>query len=59
MLWLDEAHELPDETLAEIRALAESDLDSSRRVQVMLVGLPRLRALLQARPHLWWADLRA
>ncbi len=53
MLWLDEAHELPEETLAEARALAESDLDGARRVQLLLVGLPRLRAELQTRPHLW------
>lgn len=52
-LWLDEAQDLPAETLSEIRALAESDLDGSRRIQVLLVGLPRLRAELQARPHLW------
>lgn len=53
MIWIDEAHEAPDETLAEVRALTESDLDDSRRVQVMLIGLPKLRASLQARPHLW------
>jgi MSHA biogenesis protein MshM len=53
MLWIDEAHELPEETLSEARALAESDLDGGRRVQVVLVGLPRLRAALQSRPHLW------
>jgi type II secretory pathway predicted ATPase ExeA len=53
MLWLDEAHDLPDETLAEARALAESNLDGSHRVQVMLVGLPKLRASLQACDHLW------
>ena len=53
LLWLDEAHELPEETLAEARALAESDLDGARRVQVLLVGLPRLRTELQTRPHLW------
>jgi len=53
MLWLDECHELPEETLAEARALAESDLDGAGRVQVLLVGLPRLRAELQAQPHLW------
>lgn len=52
-LWLDEAQDLPAETLAEVRALAESDLDGSRRIQVLLVGLPRLRAELQAQPHLW------
>ena len=53
LLWFDEAHELPEETLAEARAFAESDLDGHSRVQVLLVGLPRLRADLQALPHLW------
>jgi type II secretory pathway predicted ATPase ExeA len=53
LLWLDEAHDLPAETLAEARALAESDLDGARRVKVLLVGLPRLRAELQAHPYLW------
>jgi len=53
MLWIDEAHELPEETLAQIRALAESDLDGECRLQVVLVGLPRLRAELQSYPHMW------
>ena len=53
LLWLDEAQDLPAETLSEVRALAESDLDGSRRIQVLLVGLPRLRAELQAHPYLW------
>jgi type II secretory pathway predicted ATPase ExeA len=53
LLWLDEAQDLPAETLAEVRALAESDLDGSCRVQVLFVGLPRLRAELQSRPYLW------
>ncbi len=52
-VWLDEAHELPEETLAEARALAESDLDASRRVQILLVGLPKLRSALQAQPPVW------
>jgi len=52
-LWLDEAQDLPAETLAEVRALAESDLDGARRVQVLFVGLPRLRAELQSHPYLW------
>jgi len=52
-LWLDEADQLPEETLAEARALAESDLDGTPRVQVLLVGLPKLRAQLQAQPYLW------
>jgi type II secretory pathway predicted ATPase ExeA len=53
LLWLDEAHDLPTETLAAARSLVESDLDGAARVQVLLVGLPRLRADLQAHPHLW------
>lgn len=52
-LWLDEAQDLPAETLAEARALAESDLDGAHHVQVLLVGLPRLRVELQAHPYLW------
>ena len=53
LVWLDEAHELPEETLAEARALAESDLEACRRVQILLVGLPKLRSALQAQPPLW------
>lgn len=53
MLWIDEAHDLPEETLAQIRALAEADLDGESRIQVLLVGMPRLRAELQSLPHLW------
>ncbi len=53
LVWLDEAHELPEETLAEARALAESDLNATRRIQILLVGLPKLRAELQAQPPLW------
>lgn len=53
LLWLDEAQDLPAETLAEARALAESDLDGARRIRVLLVGLPRLRAQLQSQPYLW------
>ena len=53
LLWLDEAQDLPAETLAEVRALAESDLDDTRRVQVLFVGLPKLRAELQSHPYLW------
>lgn len=53
MLWMDEAQDLPDETLSEIRALAESDLDGTRRVQVLFVGLPKLRIEMQAHPYLW------
>lgn len=53
LLWFDEAHDLPDETLGEARALAESDLDGARRVRVLLAGLPRLRSTLQVQPQLW------
>lgn len=53
MLWLDEAHDLPEETLAEARALAENDLNGEPRVCVLLCGLPKLRAALQAQPYLW------
>jgi type II secretory pathway predicted ATPase ExeA len=52
-LWLDEAHDLPEETLGEARALAENDLEGARRVQVLLVGLAKLRAELQAHAPLW------
>lgn len=53
LLWFDEAHELPEETVAEARALVESDLDGAHRVQVLMVGLPQLRSELMALPHLW------
>ena len=53
MLWIDEAHDLPEETLAQLRALAEADLDGEGHIQVLLVGSPRLRAELQSFPHLW------
>jgi MSHA biogenesis protein MshM len=53
LLWLDEAHELPEETLAEARALTESNLDRACPIQVLLIGLPKLRAQLQAQPPLW------
>ncbi|MEW6748051.1 MAG: hypothetical protein AB1486_35515, partial [Planctomycetota bacterium] len=49
----DEAHDLPEETLFQIRALAESDLDAPTRLQVLLAGLPKLRAVLQSYPQLW------
>lgn len=53
LLWLDEAHVLPEETLDEVQALVESDLDGERRVQVLFCGMPRLRAELQSHPQLW------
>ena len=53
LLWLDEAHDLPEETLAEARAITESDLAGTGPIQVLFVGLPKLRAQLQAQPALW------
>lgn len=53
LLWLDEAHDLSAETLAEVRALVESNLDGTCRIRVMFVGLPRLRAEMRAHPYLW------
>ena len=53
LLWIDEAQGLPTETLTEIRALAESDLDGACRVQILLAGLPKLRVTLHEQPHLW------
>jgi len=53
LLWLDEAHDLPEETLAEARAITESDLSGSRPIQILLIGLPKLRAQLQAQLALW------
>ena len=53
LLWFDEAHELPEETLSEARALVESDLVDEGSVRILLVGMPLLRARLQAIPPLW------
>ena len=53
LLWFDEAHDLPTETLAVARALVESSLDANSKVAVLLVGMPRLRSDLQMHPHLW------
>jgi len=53
MIWIDEAHELPEETLAQARALAEADLNGKSCVQILLAGMPSLRAELQSYPHLW------
>lgn len=53
LLWIDEAHDLPEETLFQIRALVESDLDGPASIQVLLAGLPKLRVVLQSFPQLW------
>ncbi len=53
LLWLDEAHALPEQTLCEARTLTESHLQGPGPIQVLLIGLPKLRAQLQAFPPLW------
>jgi len=53
LIFLDEGHHLPEETLDEVRALAEGDLDRASRIQILLAGMPKLRSELQERPSLW------
>ena len=53
LVWFDEAHDLPEETLLEARALAESELAGQCLVRILLVGMPPLRHRLQAIPSLW------
>jgi type II secretory pathway predicted ATPase ExeA len=53
LIWFDEAHELADETLLEAKALAESDLDGSCPVRILLIGMPLLRDQVQAIAPLW------
>ncbi len=53
LIWFDEAHELPDETLLEAKSLAESDLNDHCPVRILLIGLPALRDRLQAIAPLW------
>jgi type II secretory pathway predicted ATPase ExeA len=53
LIWLDEAHELADETLLEARALAESDLYDSCPVRILLIGMPGLRDRLQTIAPMW------
>jgi len=54
-LWIgfDEAHELPQETLTEVRTLAESDLGGHTHLRILFCGLPALRQRLQAMPSIW------
>lgn len=49
LMWVDEADLVKPETLAEVRILAESDIESSQLLSVVFSGLPDLRALLDAR----------
>ncbi len=53
LLWFDEAHELSDETLLEVKSLAESDLDDNGPLRILLIGAPKLRDRLHAIPALW------
>ena len=53
LIFADEAHRLPEETVDELRALVEGDLDRNSRIQILLAGLPKLRGALQERPSLW------
>ena len=53
LLCFDEAHDLPEETLLEARALAESELAGECLVRILLVGMPPLRHRLQAIASLW------
>ena len=48
LLWLDEADQLPHDTLAELRGLLESDGKSRPIFSVVLSGLPELRSVLDA-----------
>jgi len=59
LLCIDEAQPLADETLQEVRLLAEADPDSPPLFSVILCGLPSLRERLLA-PHLFpfWRRLR-
>lgn len=49
VLWVDEADQVAEDTLSEIRILAESDLEAPQLLSVVLSGLPELRAVLDAR----------
>ncbi len=47
LLIVDEAHELPDEVLEEIRLLLNFESDSSKHLQIILTGQPELREKLK------------
>jgi len=46
LLIVDEAHELPDEVLEEIRLLLNFESDSAKHLQIILTGPPKLREKL-------------
>ena len=49
LLIADEAHELPDEILEEIRLLLNFESDSAKHLQIILTGQPELREKLNRR----------
>lgn len=51
VLIVDEAHELPDEVLEEIRLLLNFESDNAKHLQIILTGQPELTETLR-RPHL-------
>jgi len=51
LIVVDEAQMVPEETFAELRTLAEVELDGLSPISVLLSGLPDLRERLKA-PHL-------
>jgi MSHA biogenesis protein MshM len=53
LLWLDEAHELPEDTLVETRTLAESDLQNNGPLRILLIGMPSLRDKLHTIASMW------
>jgi MSHA biogenesis protein MshM len=46
IIWIDEADRLPTQTLAEIRILAECDLEVPQMFSIIFAGLPELGARL-------------
>ncbi|MEK7992911.1 MAG: AAA family ATPase [Planctomycetota bacterium] len=59
LFWIDEAQLIGDDTLHEIRLLAEADLDGPPLFSVLLSALPELKDRLLA-PHLFplWRRIR-
>lgn len=59
LIWCDEAHLVPNETLSAMRSLVEARLGGKSNISVILCGLPVLRNNLQA-PHLFpiWRRLQ-
>ena len=59
LLWIDEAQLVRDDTLHEIRLLAEADLDKPPLFSVILSALPKLKDRLLA-PHIFpfWRRIR-